>query len=146
VAKSYYPGCRAILQVVLDTFGPDDDSEPLVVPVLPKKATIHRNSYRQADSYEIGFDAGDLPFDPRLVRAGAAEIYLFQTDGLEDKARVLSRKDPLADLDRSAATNRSAIDTLAVDVAGVAAKDRFTYGNKPDDRRPVRPRRARAVE
>lgn len=132
MVKLYYPGCRVILQVVLDTFGPDDeDSEPLVVPVLAKKATIHRNSYRQADSYEIGFDAGDLPFDPRIVRAGAAEVYLFQTDGLEDAARVLSRKDPLADLDPGAARPRNAIDTLGVDVAGVASRNRFTYGNKP---------------
>lgn len=132
MAKLYNPGCRAILQVVLDTFGPDEeDSEPLVVPVLPKKATIHRNSYRQADSYEIEFDAGDLPFDPRIVRAGAVEIYLFQTDGLEGPGRVLSRKDPLADPDQGATKPRTATDTLALDVGGVASKDRFTYGNKP---------------
>lgn len=131
MARVYYPACRAILQVVFDTFGSDDDADPVVVPVLPKSATIHRNSYRQADSYELVFDAGDLPFDPRIVRAGATEVYLFQTDGQEDGTRVLSRKDPLADPDVAGIRARSILDTLALDVGAVASKDKFTYGNKP---------------
>jgi hypothetical protein len=130
VSKLFYPGCRAILQVVFDTFG-DDDDEPVVIPVLVKSATVHANSYRQADSYEITFDAGDLPFDPRLIRAGAAEVYLFQTDGLEDSARVSSRKDPLADLDAGATGARGPTDALALELGAFASKDRFTYQQKP---------------
>lgn len=129
--RRFYPNCRVILQIAFDSFGPDDEDDVPVIPVLPKTATIHRNSYRQADSYEIGFDAGDLPFDPRLIRAGAAEVYLFQTDGLEDRSRVLSRKDPLADPDPGAVRATSPTDTLALELAAVATKDRFTNGNKP---------------
>jgi hypothetical protein len=148
--RLWYPGCRAILQVVLDDFGAigaaspsndeDDENEPevgsaghpLVIPVLPKTVTIHKNSYRQADSYELTFDAGDLPFDPRIIRAGEAEIFLFQTNTLNGAGTVLSRKDPLSDPDPRAQAQREPMDTLALDLAQRAAKDRFTYTNKPN--------------
>jgi len=130
--RQYVPQARAILQVILDGFGPTTaDTDPIVVPVIPKSVTVHCNSYKQADSWELGFDAGDLPFDPRLIRAGAVEIYLFQTDALDDKTRVVSRKDPLSDPDPGDQRPRSAVDTLGLDVGLVTSKDRFTYGNKP---------------
>ena len=131
MARAYYPACRAILQVVFDTFGPDDDPDPVVIPVLPKTATVHRNSYRQADSYEITFDAGDLPFDPRIIRTGFAEIYLYQTDGQEGDTKVLSRKDPLATVDSSSGRPRTIVDTLSLDVGLSSSRDRFTLANKP---------------
>jgi len=144
-ARLFYPGCRAILQVVLDDFGADagssdeDEGEaplgsrehPLVVPVLPKAVTIHRNSYRQADSYELTFEAGDLPFDPRIIRAGETEVFLFQTDGPDPAGRVLSRRDPLAEPDPRAQAPRDITDTLALELAARAAQQRFTYKNKP---------------
>lgn len=130
MSRVFYPACHAFLQVVLDNFASDDGTEPLIIPILPKTATIHRNSYRQADSFELGFDTGDLPFDPRIIRTGFAEIYLFQTDGTNDLSRVLSRKDPLADIDLRSLNPRTPVDTLAVD-AGVSPHDRFTARNKP---------------
>src|ERR1700742_2831628 len=73
-ATIYRPQARAILQVILDGFGDSlRDSEIQVIPILPKNVTIHINSYKQADSYELVFEAIDLPFDPQLIRAGAAE-------------------------------------------------------------------------
>lgn len=92
-ARLYYPAARAILQVVFDGFGDSAaDSDRFVIPVLPKALTVHRNSYRQADSWELTFEANDLPIDPQQVRSGAAEIYLFQMPGLAGDQRVVSRQ------------------------------------------------------
>lgn len=129
---SYYPQARAILQVVLDGYGGTDaDSDTLVIPVLPKAVTVHVNSYKQADSYEIVFDVGDLPIDPRLIRAGSAEIFLFQTTGIKDGLTALSRRDPLSDPDPGGVRPRSPLDTALLDSDSPIARDKFTLGNKP---------------
>lgn len=91
--RVFYPQARALLQVVFDGFGPTSaDTDPLVIPVLPKSVTIHKNSYKQADSWEMTFDGADLPIDPQLVRAGAVEIHLFQVERMNDEKRVLGRQ------------------------------------------------------
>ena len=129
---SFYPDCRAILTVVLDGFGDSlADSDKLVIPVLPKSATVHVNSYKQADSYELVFDARDLPFDPRLVRAGQAEIYLFQNQGVNDKNRVLDRRAPLADADPAGTRPRDATETLLLEHNSPIARSVFTLDNQP---------------
>lgn len=119
--RIFYPGCRAILQVDLESFGNDDGIDTIKVPILPKRATVHRNSYRIADSYELTFEAGDLPFDPRIIRAGSAEIYLFQSPNLATQPKSLSRADPLADLDAGATNPRSPTQTLGFDVGTIPA-------------------------
>ncbi len=130
MSRVYYPQVRAILQVVLDGFGPSAvDTPPLIVPVIPMTATIHRNSYKQADSWELTFEGNDLPLDPRLVRAGAVEIYVFAVPGIDDDQRLISRKETL--LADPAFTPRDAIDELALEVGLPSGKDRFTWGNKP---------------
>jgi hypothetical protein len=126
----FYPQARAVLQVVFEGFGDSaKDSEIEVIPVLPKSVTLHRNSYNQADSWELEFDAGDLPIDPQLVRAGAVEIYLFQVD--EAEYRVLSRREPLAEPDPGGLRPRDPADTAALELGTAEVRDRFTYGNKP---------------
>lgn len=128
----FYPQARAILQVVLDGYGPDDaDSDTLVIPVLPKSVTVHVNSYKQADSYELVFDASDLPIDPRLIRAGSAEVFLFQTNGLEAGLTMLSRRDPLADPDPGGLRPRTPMETALLDAGATISRDKFTLGNKP---------------
>ncbi len=130
--RSWYPQGRAILQVICDGFGDTArDSEILVIPVLIKSATVHVNSYKQADSYEIVFDASDLPFDPRLIRAGSAEIYIFQTTGLSDRHAVLSRGSPLADPDPGGVRPRDQLDTALLESGASVTRDKFTLGNKP---------------
>lgn len=118
------------MTVILDGFetGPGSADQPAVIHVLPKTATIHRNGYQQADSWEVEFDYLDLPFDPQLVRAGQIEIYLYDANGLNAETAVLSRQ--FAQVSKS---NRGpdATDIAAVDI-GVAAKDAFTEHNKPD--------------
>jgi len=93
VSGVWYPNARAVLQVVFDGYGgTGDDSEPVEIPIIPKSFTVHKNSYKQADSFEITFDANDLPMDPDLVRSGAIEIYLYQTQGLRSDQLVPSRQ------------------------------------------------------
>lgn len=131
-ARVFYPAGRAVLNVILDGYGADDaDSDTLVIPVLPKSITVHVNSYKQADSYELVFDASDLPFDPRLIRAGSAEIYIFQTNGLDEGLTTLSRKEPLADPDQGGVRPRGALDTALLEAGVPVARDQFTLGNKP---------------
>lgn len=129
MSRFYYPQARAILQVIFDGFGEESkDTEPLVVPVLPKEVRITRNSYRQADSWELVFDGNDLPIDPRLVRAGAVEIFLFETQDLTDP-RLLSRAQQFEDT--VLVQPLSAVDAAAKELALAAAVDRFTAGNRP---------------
>lgn len=85
----YYPQAHSILRVVFDGFGVDDqDSEQKVIPVRPKQATVVRNSYRQADSWELTFEAEDFPMDPRMVRTGQAEIWLYATPSVKEKSLI----------------------------------------------------------
>lgn len=92
-ARVYYPKCRALLQIIFDGFGPQGtDSKPYQFPVRPVSAVIHRNSYRQADSWEMTFIADDFPIDPALIRSGAVEIYMYQTADLQDTLRTRSSR------------------------------------------------------
>jgi hypothetical protein len=120
---AFYPHCRAILHLIFEGFGDAaQDSDEFIVPVLPKAATIHRNKYSQADSFELTFAAADLPIDPDLVRAGSAEIYLFQTLELDEMPRVLSvqRAEPGGPLE-----------SVARMLGVSSAVKRWVHGNDP---------------
>jgi len=128
---TFYPQARAVLQLVLDGFSdPDADSPPLTVSVLPKACTIHKNSYKQADAWELVLDANDCPFDPDLVRSGGVEIYLFQTAGFASDPRVVSRQDPVI-ADPTGLRPRDPIDALKLDLSLPDARQAFTLGNAP---------------
>lgn len=77
-ATVYYPKCRASLSVVFDGFG-GGDSEPMIVHVLPRTCQVYLNGYKEADTWELEFDANELPFDPGLIRSLAVQIYLFDS-------------------------------------------------------------------
>lgn len=131
-SRNYYPQARAILQLILDGYGDSTrDSKIIVLPVIPKACKVHINSYKQADSFDLILDARDLPLDPQLIRAGSAEIYMFQTAGLGNAQRVLDRRSPLADPDTGGVRPRDAEETLALEMGISSSVDRFTLGNKP---------------
>lgn len=113
----FYPSARALLQVVIEGIagGEGSESMPLIIPTIPKSLTVHRNSYRQADSFSVVFDAGDLPVDPQSIRAGTVELFLFNMPGV---ASVNQRS-----LSRQFAGINDAGETLP--------KNRFTFENKP---------------
>ena len=90
-ANVYYPQARVTLSVVFETFG--EPQSPKTFPVTPRSITIYSNSYKEADTWSVEFDAQDLPFSPDLIRAGACEIYLFQTAGIGQLPEVIRAKD-----------------------------------------------------
>ncbi len=125
MSRIYYPQARAILQIVFDGFGPSArDTPPKIIPVLPKTVTVHRNAYRQADSWELVFDGQDLPVDPQLIRSGAAEIFLFETLGLSDASHQVTRQSGLQ------RTDRTSVEGIQEEL-GLSDKDRFTFDNRP---------------
>ncbi len=95
--RLYYPNARAILSVTFGGHGAGSDTDPFIVPVNPAGVSINRNPYRQADSWSLEFDAADLPVPPQAIRTGQVEIYLYNSDGLEDpKRNVTAGRKPSA--------------------------------------------------
>jgi hypothetical protein len=123
---TFYPQARAILQVIPESFG-DGDADPIVIPLIPKEVRIQRNSYRQADSYEVTFDLLDLPIDPATVRAGAIEIFLFQVQSAVDGG--FDNRQSLPNLD--AAAQRSPAEARKEELGLASAVQAFTLGNEP---------------
>lgn len=87
----YRPTARAVLTVVFDGQGADD-SKPKLFTVVPKRAEIIRNSYRQADSWSLTFDALDFPVDPQQVRGGTADVFIFHTEKFESDTRLFDQE------------------------------------------------------
>jgi hypothetical protein len=91
----FFPQCYATLKCVFDGFG-GSDSNPTVFNVRPRSASAHLNGYKEADTFEVEFDAATFPFSPELVRSMAVELYLFQTEQLTgDVTDYLNRMDNL---------------------------------------------------
>lgn len=81
----------ATLKVVFDQFG-GNDSKPLVIDgIEPKSATVHFNGYRDADTFEMEFDAKRLPFSPELIRAMEVQISMFDAGSMSTDPRTLAR-------------------------------------------------------
>lgn len=75
----YYPECRINISAVFDGFGGVD--EPKVMPdVVPYSVNVHLNSYKEADTWEVVFDAKKFPFSPELLRSAAIEIFLYNKE------------------------------------------------------------------
>lgn len=128
MARIYYPRARAILSVVFDGFGPTArDTPPKIIPVLPRQVTVTRNSYDQADGWELVFDAYDLPIDPQMIRAGAAEVFLYAAERAVGQDRLVDRR---FDNLRGAPAQRAPGELVAQEL-GAGAIERFTEGNRP---------------
>lgn len=76
-----YPECRINLSAVFDGFGGPD--EPRVLPdIIPHSVNVHLNSYKEADTWEVVFDAKRFPFSPEVIRSAAIEIFLYNKTSL----------------------------------------------------------------
>lgn len=125
----YYPVAKAFLYVIFDGFGDSaKDSKSYIIPTLPKAVTVHRNSYKQADSWELTFDAGDLPIDPQQIRYGAVEIFLMSLPGLQNDQRIESRQFAASD-DPARLPGNDAIENLRREKKAAIAK--YTTDNPP---------------
>jgi hypothetical protein len=93
VARTWFPRCRAYLDVILDGYGEGDGlgsaDQPLHVEVYPKSAKIHGNSYHEPDGWEVTFDARDCPFDPALIRAATVQLFLYDAGAVDDVAGAI---------------------------------------------------------
>lgn len=80
----FRPRCFAHLNVVLDGHG-GPDTPPLLVDTVPKSASVTFNSYAEADTWNLTYDARLLPIDPDLIRGCAVAIYMFGADSEDDQ-------------------------------------------------------------
>lgn len=80
----FYPECRINLSVVFDGFG-GRDTPQVIEDIIPLSASINLNSYKEADTWEVTFDAKRFPFSPELVRSAAVEIYMYQRSDLTEE-------------------------------------------------------------
>lgn len=78
---TYHPQCRVNLSVVFDGFGGKDRPQ-VIEDIIPLSINVHLNSYKEADTWEITFDAKRFPFSPELLASAAVEIYLYQREDL----------------------------------------------------------------
>lgn len=74
-ARTYYPRCRVILDVLLEDFGDGTTGESHTYEVVPRSASWTRNDLRTADEFTLELDYRDFPLDPRTVRAVSVAIY-----------------------------------------------------------------------
>jgi hypothetical protein len=71
-----YPECRINISAVFDGFG-GPDTPTVITDILPYSVNVHLNSYKEADTWEVIFDAKRFPFSPELLRSAAVEVYLY---------------------------------------------------------------------
>ena len=71
-----YPECRLNISAIFDGFG-GPDSPLVLTDIIPYSVNVHLNSYKEADTWEVVFDAKRFPFSPELLRSAAVEIYLY---------------------------------------------------------------------
>lgn len=119
---TFYPVARCLLGLVFagKASGEIGSVErPAAFPAIPKSAKVIINSYRQPDSWELSFDARDLPFDPQAVRVGECEISIFETTGIEEEKRLLSRQFAESE-DAASITRRSYTDVARAEAEQAA--------------------------
>lgn len=75
----YAPQCTINLSAVFDGFG-DRDAPQVFTDIIPMSVNVHLNSYKEADTWEVTFDAKSFPFSPELIRSVAVEIYLYDAE------------------------------------------------------------------
>lgn len=97
---AYHPRVFASLAIVFD--GKDvDDTKPLIIDVIPSAATVELNGFKEADTWDLEFDARVLPIDPDLIRSAAVEIYMWAAEGLDpqgDRFQVIASRRMLVGL------------------------------------------------
>jgi hypothetical protein len=138
----FYPACRVVIGVVLD--GYERAPEPLLtVSSVPASATIYRNSYKQADSWSVEFDAADLPVHPAQIRTGQIELHLYQTEGLQPyrPGDLVGRRPTITGLfDQASLRFNDSDRTISIDgqdfTALLLAK-RWDFGRRVDAGRPL---------
>lgn len=116
--RYYWPNARVVMTMLLDGYEVHPDSPPFTASSVPVSANVKRNTYHQADSVSLEFDANDFPVNPSQIRTGQFEVYIYQTTGLGDqnRARLVNRKPSIVGLfDRTNITYGHGDRTFRVD-------------------------------
>lgn len=72
----FYPECRINISAVMEGFG-GPETPVVLTDIIPYSVNVHLNSYKEADTWEVIFDAKRFPFSPELIKSAAVEIYLY---------------------------------------------------------------------
>jgi hypothetical protein len=84
--QTYMPVCVAAGSIVLRG---DASATQYPFAVVPQKATAELNSYRQADTFDLEFDAERFPFHTDDIRSMAVELYMFERRTMGDDLGAL---------------------------------------------------------
>ena len=82
--RVYYPKCTAQVDVILYDYGNTGQRSEFHLIVAPVHCTVNINAYNLADTFSMTLRFEDLPFDPRLIRAIRATIYMLDLKSLRD--------------------------------------------------------------
>ena len=90
----YYPMCLATLKCIFDDH-PETNKKapagsakgsisgsaknPFIFQVRPKSCSVMMNSYNEADTWDLEFDAHLFPLSPEIIQTMAVEIHMFQS-------------------------------------------------------------------
>lgn len=80
-ARTYYPRCRVVLELLLEDFADGASSELHHVDLVPRSVLVRRNSHREADTFRVELDYRDFPFDPRALRQVRVAVSLGHVSG-----------------------------------------------------------------
>ena len=77
--RTYYPRCVVQIALQMETY--EDETKTIVFNTEPLDLNIVRNSYNQADSFSMTFDAKDMPISPSIIRGGNVSVRVFDNEG-----------------------------------------------------------------
>lgn len=75
-ARTYYPRCRVLLDLVLEDWAGGADESLQIIEAVPLEAEVQRNHHRAADTARIELDYASFPLDPRTLRAVRAIVLM----------------------------------------------------------------------
>lgn len=95
--SSFSPRCKLLMSVVFDGRGAPN-SKPLMLEVAPRTCSIAMNGYHEGSTWNADIEARVLPFDPDQVASIAVRIYMWDSEGDENREWALEKYEMLRGL------------------------------------------------
>jgi len=95
---SFKPRCKARITLLLDGRGTPKPHGPYSVDVQPRNASVARNGYHEADTWNLEFDARLVPFDPDQLKQAEVRIYMWDSRGDEAGFWAIDRNEMIRGL------------------------------------------------
>jgi len=94
LSSFYYPDAHLDMQIVFENY--DAPKNALALRARPIAVSVVRNTYNKADTWQVTFDAKDLPLTPESVVTGNIDIFLYnKLRVLDDVAQTANLVGPL---------------------------------------------------